>query len=369
MWRLPRRIGVLVLLVACLGLPAGAWAQRVAFINPGKSDEAYWAAATQAMQAAARSLGQTLEVFYAEREHLRVFAFARDLVARPPEQRPEYVVFSNDYGTAPELLRVFDGSGIKVFMAFSRPQGEAEQQVGRPRERFKDWIGALEPRAQDAGYLTARALIEKGRAQGLRAPDGKLHLLVIAGDRSTTSSILRNEGMQRAVREARDVVIAQEVYANWTREKAAEQAAWLWQRHPDARLVWAGNDLMAFGAMQALEARGGEPGKTALFSGINTSREAMRALMSGRLAALAGGHFINGAWAMVMIHDHHRGRDFRDEGLTQERPMFALFNDRTAAQFVAHFDEQLGQLDFRQFSKAHNPRLKRYDFGFEQLLR
>ena len=49
--------------------------------------------------------------------------------------------------------------------------------------------------------------------------------------------------------------------------------------------------------------------------------------------------------------------------------MLALFNERTAAQFVARFDEQLGQLDFRQYSKAQNPRLKRYDFGFEQLLR
>ena len=30
--------------------------------------------------------------------------------------------------------------------------------------------------------------------------------------------------------------------------------------------------------------------------------------MHGLLAALAGGHFITGAWALVMIHDHHRGR-------------------------------------------------------------
>ena len=47
---------------------------------------------------------------------------------------------------------------------------------------------------------------------------------------------------------------------------------------------------MAFGAMDALEAIGVVAGKTKLFSGVNTSREAMDAVISGRLAALAGGH-------------------------------------------------------------------------------
>lgn len=350
-------------------LTAGAvCAQHVAFINPGKSDEAYWLAAAQAMQAAAASLGQTLEVHYAQREHLRVFEIARDIVARPPAERPEYVVFSNDYGTGPELLRLFEGSGIRVFMAFSKPTDEQLKQTGGPRERFPLWIGSLEPRAQDAGYLTAKALIAQGRAARAYGPDGKLHLLAIAGDRSTTASILRNEGMLQAVREARDVLLAQEVYAGWTREKAAEQAEVLFARHPQARLVWAGNDLMAFGAMAALEKRGGTPGRSVYFSGVNTSTEAMEAIKSGRLAALAGGHFITGAWAMVMIHDHFRGRDFREEGLMQERPMFALFDARLADVFLSRFGQGYDRIDFRRYSKAHNPRLRRYDFGFAQLL-
>lgn len=344
-------------------------AQRVAFINPGKKDEAYWQAAAQAMEGAARSLGQSLEVFYAEREHLRALAYARSLVARPPAQRPDYAVFSNDYGTGTELLRLFEGSGIRCFLAFSRPPAEGPNGAGQPRERFAHWIGSLEPRADEAGYLTARALIEKGRAAAAHAPDGKLHLLAIAGDRSTTASILRNEGMRRAVLEAGDVVLLQEVYADWSREKATEQAAWLWQRHPHARLVWAGNDLMAFGAMAAWEQRGGTPGKTAWFSGINTSTEALAALRAGRLAALAGGHFITGAWALVMIHDHHHGHDFADEGLVLQRSMFTLFSARSADVFAARFGAGASPIDYRRYSKVLNPQVRRYEFGFETLLR
>ena len=95
----------------------------------------------------------------------------------------------------------------------------------------------------------------------------------------------------------------------------AAQADQLYRLYPDARLVWAGNDLMAFGAMAAWEKRGGKPGMDAWFSGINTSTEALEAVKSGRLTSLAGGHFITGAWAMVMIYDYHHGRDFADEGL------------------------------------------------------
>lgn len=350
-----------------VGVDAGA--QRVAFINPGKVDEFYWSCVSRCMQSAAQNLGQTLEIHYAEREHLRVFQIARAIAARTPSRRPDYVVVTNDYGTGPELLNIFEGSGIRVFMAYSKPTAEELVRTGTPRRKHRLWIGSLEPRAQDAGYLTARALIAEARAAGAQGPDGQLHLLVIAGDRSTPSSIARNEGMRQAVREAGDVVIDQEVYAAWSREKAAEQAEVLYQRHPQARLVWAGNDLMAFGAMTALERRGGVPGRTAFFSGINTSAEALQAKESGRLAALAGGHFITGAWSLVMIHDHDQGHDFADEGLMQERRMFALFDAKLAQALRARLGPGCDHVDFKRFSKTHNPGLRAYDFSLERLLK
>ncbi|EGI77816.1 periplasmic sugar-binding protein, putative [Hylemonella gracilis ATCC 19624] len=348
---------------------ADAFGQRVAFVNPGKAEEFYWAGVARCMQSAAQDLGQTLEVHYAEREHLRVFQIARGIAALPPAQRPDYVVITNDYGTGPELLNIFEGSGIRVFMAYSKPTAEEMTRTGMPRRKHKLWIGSLEPRAQDAGYLTARALITQARAAGLQAQDGKLHMLVIAGDRSTPSSIARNDGMRQAVREAGDVVIDQEVYGAWSREKASEQATVLFQRHPQARLLWAGNDLMALGAISALEQRGGVPGRSVLFSGINTSAEALRAKESGRLAALAGGHFITGAWSLVMIHDHYNGHDFADEGLMQERRMFALFDGKLAQALRARLGPGCDDVDFRRFSKTHNPSLRSYDFSMERLLK
>ena len=56
---------------------------------------------------------------------------------------------------------------------------------------------------------------------------------------------------------------------------------------------------------------------------------------SGRLTALAGGHFIAGAWTLIMIYDYHElGRDFADEGLELERPMFTEFTPLLADRYL-----------------------------------
>ncbi|GGY06984.1 sugar ABC transporter substrate-binding protein [Paludibacterium paludis] len=346
------------------------FAQSVLFINPGRSDEAFWVAASRAMKSAAASLGVSLEVIYAERDHVRTREIARNIIARPPSRRPEYVVLTNDYGTAPELLRAFDGSGIKTFLAYSGIDAPADRILtGRPRERYPDWLGSLEPDSEAAGYLTAKALFAQARAGHAAAIDGRLHLLAIGGDRSTPTSVSRNRGMRRAVVEAGDVTLEQEVYADWKRDKAAEKSDWLYRRYPRARLVWAGNDMMAFGAMKSWKNRGGTPGKDGFFSAVNTSDEAMRAVTQGQLAALAGGHFLAGAWSLVMLYDYAHGKDFRDEGLELERPMFMVFSAADAERYLARFGQgDFSRVDFRRFSRVLNPKRRHYAFGLRQLL-
>jgi hypothetical protein len=89
------------------------------------------------------------------------------------------------------------------------------------------------------------------------------------------------------------------------------------------------------------------------------------------LTALAGGHFIAGAWSLVMLYDYHHGRDFAaEEGLEVDQSMFVLFTPSLADRFLERYgDMRFERVDFRRFSKVLNPKLKRYDFSFGQLLR
>src|SRR5262249_4015805 len=134
-----------------------AHAQSIAFINPGKSDEVYWVTATQAMQAAARSLGMSFEVQYAQREPLKTIDIARALVGRAPEQRPQYIVITDDYSVADQLVKIIDEAGVKTFLAYSTIPVDQRAGIGSPRGKYRGWLGSLEPQAEDAGYLTARA--------------------------------------------------------------------------------------------------------------------------------------------------------------------------------------------------------------------
>lgn len=367
-----RRCCALALLaLSGLGPMGQAWAQTVLFINPGRSDELYWHNVSQAMHGAARSLGMALEVRYADRNHVQPIAIAREVAARPKALRPQFVVFTNDYSAGPEILRILDAAGIDHFMAFSGIQPALKSQTGAPRQKFKHWLGSLEPRAQDAGYLTAKALIAAARASPwARSNPGPMQLLAIAGDRSTPSSMARNAGMRQAVAEAGDVVLVQEVFGEWRRDRAREQMRVLLRRHPQLRLVWAGNDEMALGAMEAWRAHGGTPGVDGFFSAINSSAEALEARRQGALSALAAGHFLAGAWSLVMLYDYAHGLDFASEGLEQQRPMFVLLEGPALARWSQHAAQPLAQQwDFRSHSKRLNPRRTVYGYEFEPLLR
>jgi galactofuranose transport system substrate-binding protein len=60
----------------------------------------------------------------------------------------------------------------------------------------------------------------------------------------------------------------------------------LLQAHPDANVVYAHNDEMAMGAIAALEAAGKVPGKDVLVLSIDGGKEAVQAVVDGKIAAV-----------------------------------------------------------------------------------
>src|SRR5262249_23200281 len=139
-----------------------ARAQSVAFINPGKSDEVCWVTAAQSMQAAARSLGMTFEVQYAEREPLKTLEIAREMVARPAGKRPKYIVVTDDYSGADRLLAIIDPAGVKSFLAYSSIPLEQRGGVRSPRGQNKGRGGSRGPPGERARQLRGGAPTDGG---------------------------------------------------------------------------------------------------------------------------------------------------------------------------------------------------------------
>lgn len=362
---MPRRwlAGLLLTLLGLLTQPA--FALNVTFVNPGRHDEAYWLSASQAMQAAANQLDIDLEVLYAERDHLKMVDLVRQVTARP--QKPDYLIVVNEKLVAPAMLRLANAAHLPTLLAYNELSPAQSTEIGRPRRQLRYWLGSLVPDNEQAGYDSLHALIATARQRGLLGTPAKL--LMISGDPATPASVERLRGARRVLAAHPEVRLVQVVNGMWQRERAYQQANWLLARHADTRLIWTANDLMAFGVRQSLQEHGRQAGRDVLISTVNNSPEVMRARIDGEINALSGGHFLTGAWALVLLYDYTHGKDFADEGLELRKPIFGLVTPAMAQRFLDRFGSgNFDRIDFRHFSRRLNPALKHYDFRFQRVL-
>ena len=342
----------------CLSLPlaANAQAASVVFLNPGLSTETFWVSYARFMQAAADDLGMTLRVEYSERNAERTLSQARALLKGP--QRPDYLVLVNEQYVAPEIIRLSKGTGVKLFLVNNGLTASQAQSIEAQPEKYPQVLGTLTTNDEQAGYQMLHQMVAL-----LPRTDGPVDLVAFAGVKTTPASQQREAGMRRALADFPQVRLRQVVYGGWSRERAFEQARVLLQRYPNTTLVWSANDEMAFGAMQAFEAAGRMPGRDAVFSAVNSSPEALRARVDGRLGVLMGGHFTLGGWAMVMLHDDARGLVVNRDGLREHSvPALQSIDQAKARRWLSLLEQADHGVDFQPYSAEGHPADYTYPF-------
>lgn len=349
-----------LLLFAAL-FSTSARAASVLFLNPGSTQEAFWVSYSQFMQAAARDLGIDLQILYSQRQPELTLAQARLALQGPT--RPDYLVFVNEQYVAPQILRLAQNSGVKLFMVNAVLTADQQALVGDRADR----VGSLVPNDEEGGYLMMKELI---RLHPAVARGEQIEVLAFSGLKITPSAQLREHGMQRALAEHPQVRLRQLVYSGWTQSRAYEQAKQLFGRYPKVSLVWSVNDEMAFGAMRAYAETGKVPGKDALFSAVNTSPAALRAVVEGRLSVLVGGHFTLGGWALVELHDDALGVDLDQYGgRDRQIPLLQLIDKAHARQMLAMGASPDYGVSFRKLSAKGRPTSYRYPFTLQTLMR
>ncbi|WP_248732703.1 ABC transporter substrate-binding protein [Pseudomonas sp. MWU13-2517] len=353
---------MLKVLITCawlLGSTYGALAHAtsVVFLNPGMSTETFWVSYTQFMQAAAKDLGLDLRVRYSERDIRNTLAQARETLHG--HERPDYLVLVNEQYVAPQILRMAQGTGVKLLLVNNTLTADQAQLLGSD----VDWLGSMVSNDEQAGYLMLGDLL---REHGPVAPGETIDLLAFSGVKTTPAALLREQGLRRALAEHPEVRLRQLVYGEWSRHRACEQATQLLKRYPQTTLVWSANDEMALGAIQALQDSGRVPGKDVLFSALNSSPEILKARLDGRLTTLVAGHFTLGGWAMVLINDDAKGVDIKAlGGRDRQEALFQLIDAAQAQRLL----EPMAPVDFRALSAVGKPASYRYPFSLQLLLR
>ncbi len=354
-----------LLIAVASGWLSCASAASVVFLSPGPATDGYWAAYARFMKSAADKLGMDLTVRFSDRDTRQLLILAREELQGA--RRPDYLVFSNELNVAPEILRLSQGSGVKLFAVNNTLTPDQARILGDLRQRYPDFLGSLVANDEEAGYLTAKHLISLHLRDSSGVP---MELLAFSGTNTTPVSLQREKGLHRALAEHPEVRLRQVALGGWRRDRAHEQAQLLLRRYPAVNLIWAANDLMAFGAMDAVRENGGELGRNVLVSSINWSPESLQALRQGQIGAIAGGHFSIGGMAILLLHDYDsadpRTRSFI--GAREARVMQLVEPSDVKKILAAGRHDDFG-IDMRLFSLQGKPPGSDYAFSLKSILR
>ncbi|HEY9164314.1 MAG TPA: ABC transporter substrate-binding protein [Magnetovibrio sp.] len=340
---------------------------RVAFFNPQNADDPFWQPVDRFMRAAAHDLNIEVTTYVARHDRATMLQQVREAVSGPV--KPDFIVFKNFKSNAPEVLKIAQEYGVKSFMFNAGLTHEERILNGGPREHYSNWIGQMLPGDELAGYNLASALIRRARDLKLVNADGKIVMAGLTGNLSDSAAIERNLGLGRALEENPDVSFVQLVPARWDHDEARQKTDGLFHRYADISVVWAANDPMALGAIKAAEQAGLQPGKTFITGGVDWNPPALQAVKDGALFTSIGGHFMEGGWVMVLLHDYVHGFDFaQDGGAARFSEMAMLTTENIDRYRVKFLNEDWDRVDFSIFSRVKNPKQKAYDFGLNRIL-
>lgn len=254
---------------------------------------------------AAQALNIEFKHLFAGDDRANIPQVLRDYVK--DQRRPDYLLISNQIEVAPRILKLSEELGIKVFM-YNSPIFEKDRDLlGGPRENLRHWIGEILPDDEQAGFDLANILIKDAHQKRLASgKTGKIKIVGIAGTVATPASVLRVEGLKRAISMRDDVELLQVVSARWSPSVAARKYKLLVSRYGDFDAVWAANDDMALAVLEEARFLGQVP----VIGGFDWTPPAIQALKKGELSASMGGHDFEVAFALKLIRDYHDGRDF-----------------------------------------------------------
>jgi ribose transport system substrate-binding protein len=149
----------------------------------------------------------------------------------------------------------------------------------------------VDPDAASASNLKIASFVGSDNYQGgkiagdylVRASGGKAHVAVLEGIPGHETADSRLRGFREAIKGSPDVQIVASQPANWERDQGFTVFQNILQAHPDVDAVFAANDLMALGAIEAIAAAG-RTGRVRVI-GFDALEDARKAIEAGTMAA------------------------------------------------------------------------------------
>lgn len=150
---------------------------------------------------------------------------------------------------------------------------------------------SVDPEVAQAGVDYVAFLGSDFVEQGRRAAewtvanfDGEAGIIVeLEGTTGSSPANDRRQGFDDFIAQHDNMTIVASQAGDFARDKGRQVMETLLQAHPDVNIVYAHNDEMAIGAIQALELAGRVPGEDVLVISIDGTRDALQAIIDGKM--------------------------------------------------------------------------------------
>ena len=216
---------------------------------------------------AEKEIGVTLKVRTAAQETSieQQIQLVEDLIA---EKVDAIVIAPGDSQRMVAILKRASDNGIKVVNIDNRLDQETVKQANLKPIPFISVDN-------EAGAYKAGQFLVKGISVPTEAA-------ILEGIRSADNAKQRAQGARRAFLENKHVKVVASETANWKIDDGYSVTKAIFAKHPNVKLVFAANDMMAIGAIKYLQ----ESGKTHVkVAGYDALSEALTEIKSGHMLA------------------------------------------------------------------------------------
>ncbi len=315
-------------------------------------DDPFWKKAVRFTEEAAGDLGMELRVYNANDDPDKMIAQVQTSV----QSGIDGIIFLAYQNTGERILQIAEQNSVPAILINS----QLSQADLLPRTKYDYWISSVLPDDEQAGAILIQQLINEARQTGIE----RFNVLAIEGNPKDESSIARIRGLGGFMKHLKEVNSFKIVAGNWNRTRAREIFLSYYKTRSDVNIVWCANDNMALGVAKAIKELGLK--EKIIVGGVDWDKAAQEAILNGGMHVSVGGHFLDGAWAAVLLYDYLNNIDFANESLQFESPMVGITR-ANLKKFSAFLSLDRKSLNFRLFSKALNQQLKLYSFDLHAI--
>jgi ABC-type sugar transport system substrate-binding protein len=177
--------------------------------------------------------------------------------------------------------------------------------------------------------------VEEGRRAGewlVKQTNGKAGIVELTGTAGASVARDRHDGFADAIKNSPDMKILTSQTANFTRAEGQKVMENIIQaQRKNITVVYAHNDEMALGAIQALKAAGMNPGKDVLVISVDGEKAALEAIARNEMNVTVECNPRFGPIAFDTLEKYLRGEQLPPKIINEDR----FFDSTNAAQFVA----------------------------------